>query len=136
MNPDEINASRQYCGILGWPAIISRPDLASETNMLQISMSNPRISDLKTAQKLFRKLKATGDSKLEYKDVRGSAGTCHMMFSDASNHNLRGEEGDKTQSQAGWVLVEAEFSENDMIPTRPKANILGWRSYKIKRTYF
>ena len=30
----EINALRQYFGILGWPSVISRPDLASGTNML------------------------------------------------------------------------------------------------------
>ena len=84
----EINALRQYCGMLGWPSVISRPDLASETNMLQTSMSNPKISDLKTAKKLFRRLKATGDSRLEYIDARGSGGTCLMMFSDARNHNL------------------------------------------------
>ena len=38
--------------------------------MLQTSMSNPKISDLKTAQKLFRRLKETGDPRLEYIDVR------------------------------------------------------------------
>lgn len=97
-------------------------------------MSNPRISDLKTAQKLFRRLKATGDTKLEYIDVTGSGGTCLMMFSDASNHNLKDEDGEKTQSQAGWILVEAEISENNRMSIHPKANILGWRSYKVKRT--
>ena len=49
----EINALRQYVGMLGWPAIISRPDLASGTNMLQTSMAGPRVSDLKSARKLF-----------------------------------------------------------------------------------
>lgn len=134
LNELEINALRQYCGMLGWPSNISRPDLASETNMLQTSMSNPKISDLKTAQKLFRKLKATGDSRLDYINVKGSGGSCLMMFSDASNHNLKDEEGNKTQSQAGWVLVAAELGNDDMMPIHPKANILGWRSFKIKRT--
>ena len=69
-----------------------------------------------------------------YTDVRGTDGTCLIMFSDASNHNLRDDNGDKTQSQAGWLLVEAELNENNCMPENPKANIIGWRSFKIKRT--
>ena len=107
LNEQEKNVLRQYCGMLGWPSDISRPDLASETNTVQTSMSDPRISDLVAAEKLWRRLKSTGDSRLLYTDVRGSEGTCLIMFSDASNHNLRDEEGEKTQPQAGWLLVEA-----------------------------
>ena len=134
LNEMEKNALRQYCGMLGWPSVISRPDLASETNIIQTSMADPRISDLVAAEKLWRRLKSTGDSRLLYTDVRGTDETCLIMFSDASNHNLRDEDGDKTQSQAGWLLVEAELNENNTMPENPKANIIGWRSFKIKRT--
>ena len=54
LNEIKKNALRQYCGMLGWPSVISRPDLASETNILQTSMSDPRISDLVAAEKLWR----------------------------------------------------------------------------------
>ena len=134
LNDLEKNALGQYCGMLGWPSVISRPDLASETNILKTSMADPRVSDLIAAEKLWRRLKSTGDSRLLYTDVRGSDETCLIMFSDASNHNFRDEDSDKTQSQAGWLLVEAEFNENNTMPENPKANIIGWRSFKIKRT--
>ena len=133
-NDLEKNALRQYCGMLEWPSVISRPDLASGTNILQTSMADPRVSDLIAAEKLWRRLKSTGDSRLLYTDVRGSDDTRLIMFSNAPNHNLRDEDGDKTQSQAGWLLVEAELNENNTMPENPKANIIGWRSFKIKRT--
>ena len=134
LNEGEIGALRQYVGMLGWPAIISRPDLASGTNMLQTAMSGPRVSDLKSARKLFVRLQKTGNTNIKYRNVEGTDGTCLLMFSDASNHNLKDENGDKTQSQAGWILIETEMNANNVMPEHPKGNVLAWRSYKIKRT--
>ena len=133
LNESEIGALRQFVGMLGWPAIISRPDLASGTNMLQTAMSGPRVSDLKAARKLFVRLQKTGNTNIKYRNGEGTDGTCLLMFSDASNHNLKDENGDKTQSQAGWILVETEINADNVIPEHPKGNILAWRSYKIKR---
>lgn len=103
--------------------------------MLQTATPGPRVSELITAAgKLIRRLKSRGNTKFTYGDVRCSAGTCLVMFSDTSSHNLKDEDGEKTQSQTGWLLVGAELDDNNKTPENPKGNTIGWRSLKIKRT--
>lgn len=61
-----------------------------------------------------------GHSELACGNVEVATETCLLMFSDASNHNSKDEDGNKTQSQAGWILVGAEINVGDEIPDHPK----------------
>ena len=138
LTEDEKSFLRQITGVLGWPAVITRPDIAAETSMLQTAMAHPKMADIHSGNKLIRRLKATGHKRLNYINVSGTARTALIMFTDAANHNLRDPEGEQTQSQAGWILLEVEIGTNQdghlIMVDNPKANILAWSSKKIKRT--
>ena len=133
---DDVERSqlRQVIGVCGWPAVISRPDLAVETSLLQSSMKKPTVSDLKLGNKLIKRMKANSDLKLRYIDVAQGGSTALLMFSDAALQNVKDENADSTQSQAGWICVEVGTKPDGSFSETPQFNVIAWSSRKIRRT--
>ena len=116
--PDEARQLRGLAGQLNWAASQTRPDLAYGACVISTSVKHARISDIITANKFVKKLKANA-VVLQFFCIKDFEKADIICFSDASLGNLR-----DGGSQGGCIIFLCK--DSNVIP-------IGWQSKKIRR---
>ena len=87
---------RNATGSIGYPAVMSRPDIACTTSVLQRFQSSPRRSHMQAAKHVMRYLKGSKNMGIKY-----SGGPVQLT---AAVDTCWADDVDAAESQYGWVV--------------------------------
>jgi hypothetical protein len=115
---------RALLGALQWLVTQSRPDASVDVNLIQSEVTTATVDTILTANKIVRKLKSNGVTKLFTKRIDGEP--VLVCWSDASWANRK-----DAKSTGGYVIT---MTHPDTLEGKVGHHtILGWASNKLKR---
>ena len=115
---------RALLGGLQWLVTQSRPDCAVDVNLIQSEITIATVQTLLTANKILRKLRAHGTSKLFTRKIEGEVQA--IAWSDASWANRR-----DAHSTGGYII--GLTSDKLMKGERTHVSVVSWGTNKLKR---
>ena len=121
VNEEERKTIRKVVGEILWVSLMTRPDLAFETNRLSSNITTATIKDLKDAKSLVEKAKLEPVT-LNFTKLGPKENLKIRLYTDASFNN----QNNKLKSTEGRVLLLENEKSN-------KSNIFSWKTKKISR---
>ena len=125
----QIQRLREKVGTLSWLAKETRVDLAGSVALLMQAFPCPKISDLKTCNKILKEAFLYKDLRIRIRPISPEQ-LCIIVSSDAAWANASDSEGSH-KSQAGFVVLTADRSMLQGQET--EFSMIAWKSHTLKR---
>ena len=123
-NQELMSEFRSAIGSLQWMSGTTRPDIASETSLLQKAQAELTLQDLMDANTTLRYIKATADSHIMVKPIP-LENLVLISYGDAAFGNAPGG-----KSQGGYLVLA---STEEALHGEAEASLLDWKSFRHQR---